>query len=100
MGTNTSGLYVANYARTEAGAARQVARANRALLAMNNMTSAERYLVPPVVLARYMEALQMRVRWPDHNLTELGARAGMSKSRYWGILRRAMKFAETLGGKA
>lgn len=74
-------LHTANAHRTTAAAADQVARARAALHTATD--------------SGHVRVLRARVERPDASLAEVAASLGLTKSTYWGRLRRAVLGPET-----
>lgn len=88
-------LHGSNQLRSLAGSARQVARAEPALIVLHRANLAH----PSPVRRRYESALRLRLLHPEASLAELAALAGMSKHRYWRTLARALAVADKLEAK-
>jgi hypothetical protein len=85
-----------NHDRHCRGAARQVDQARAALLKLLEAPVDLGWWRTQPVLWRYQEAVRLRVEFPNATVSELAAKMCMSKDRYWSILRRALKLADTL----
>jgi hypothetical protein len=85
-----------NAQRHRGGAARQVEQAREALPKLAAAPVDENNWRTADVLNRYCYAVNLRVKYPNATVDQLGAMAGWSKGRYWSILRRALLFADTL----
>jgi len=96
MPTNMKQLADCNAQRHRAGAARQVARAKDALPKLLAAPADVARWRTPAVLARYVEVVQLRVKYPRATVDELAGKAGMSKGQYWSHLRRALLMADGL----
>jgi DNA-binding transcriptional regulator WhiA len=86
----------ANEVRNRDGAAHQVARAEAALPKLLKAPCDLDRMRSQVVLWRYQQAVRLRIQYPEATVAELAAKNEMSKGRYWSILRRALRFAETI----
>lgn len=90
---NMPTLHESNQLRSRDGARRQVARAEPALIALHRAAIAN---PGSPVRQRYIQALGLRLNYPQASLSELAAKMGMSKARYWRILSRALDCADRL----
>jgi hypothetical protein len=96
MPRNITYLVDANKQRHSGGAARQVERARAALPKLEAALPGPHRLRTEPVMARYRGVVSLRIRYPKATVAELAELAGMSKGRFWSILRRALITAEKL----
>lgn len=83
----------ANRDRSEIGARRQIAEANRALRILRKVHGHPATRRFPGRHDRYLEALLVRVANPRLTLDQIAAIQQVTKNAYWSRLRRAFEYA-------
>lgn len=94
--TNTQDLIDFNVQRHRDGAARQVARARKALPKLSTATADAQRWRTPAVLDRYIMAVKLRIKYPKATVTELAEKSGMPRGEFWSVLRRALRMADRM----
>lgn len=93
---NLQDLVDFNRRRHQDGVKRQVESARAALPKLQEAPAELDWWRTEPVMARYRQAVKLRIDHPELTITELAVLAGMPRGRFWSILRRALKLADTL----